>query len=148
MVDNFNLYYIKSIEDIIDSIDIGNNSIINDIVVKCNKERKDRKVIWSNFEMIDANEMEEIIGHLPNKKGTLDGINSELIKTCVYVIKKELVNIINESMCVGICPESWKTSTIVPISKTKKPKKADEFRPINILPIYEKILEIAIKNQL
>jgi hypothetical protein len=27
-------------------------------------------------------------------------------------------------------------------------RKCDEFRPINIVPVYEKILEVAVKNQL
>lgn len=47
-----------------------------------------------------------------------------------------------------MCPEGWKTSTIIPIPKVQKPKKASEYRPINILPIYEKVLELIVKEQL
>jgi len=38
------------------------------------------------------------------------------------------------------------TSTIIPIPKIEKPKKASEYRPINILPIYEKVL--VVKEQI
>lgn len=39
-----------------------------------------------------------------------------------------------------------KISTIINILKLEKPKIANEYRPINILPTYEKILEIAVKE--
>lgn len=50
-------------------------------------------------------------------------------------------------MSTGQCPNGWKTSTIVPIPKVSKPKKASDYRPINILPIYEKVLELVVKKQ-
>jgi hypothetical protein len=43
----------------------------------------------------------------------------------------------------GIFPESWKQSTIIPI-----PKVPQETRPINLMPSYEKILEIAAHRQI
>jgi len=39
-------------------------------------------------------------------------------------------------------------STIIPIPKTEKPKKASDYRPINILPIHEKVLELVVKEQI
>lgn len=39
-------------------------------------------------------------------------------------------------------------SIIIPIPKVSSSKKAEDYRPINILPIYEKVLEIIVKNQL
>jgi hypothetical protein len=44
-------------------------------------------------------------------------------------------------------PEKWKKSTIVPIQKVSGTKKLQKFRPINILPAYEKVLEPAVKTQ-
>ncbi|XP_076300562.1 uncharacterized protein LOC143218884 [Lasioglossum baleicum] len=41
----------------------------------------------------------------------------------------------------------WKTSTIIPIPKVGKPKRASDYRPINMLPIYEKVVEIIVKKQ-
>jgi len=57
------------------------------------------------------------------------------------VIKEEFVEVINNSLREGCCPESWKTSTTIPIPKIEKAKKASECGPINMLPIYEKVLE-------
>ena len=63
-------------------------------------------------------------------------------------ISEKIVTVINRSIQEGICPDSWKTSTIVPIPKIRGSKKAEDYRPINMLPIYEKVLEMVVKNQL
>ncbi|KMQ82366.1 rna-directed dna polymerase from mobile element jockey-like protein, partial [Lasius niger] len=85
---------------------------------------------------------------LPSKKGTDKGISSDILKAAFPVIKEELMGLINSSFSNGQCPDGWKTSTIVPIPKLTNPKKASEYRPINILPTYEKVLELVVKHQL
>jgi len=37
---------------------------------------------------------------------------------------------------------------IILILKIDKAKKANEYRPINVLPIFEKVLELVVKEQL
>jgi len=68
------------------------------------------------------------------------------MKAAWHVIRSEFVNIINSSLNEEICPEGWKTSTIKPIPKIDQPKKASQFRPINMLPTFEKVLELVIKK--
>lgn len=89
--------------------------------------------------MIKVEDLEEIVMGLSKKKGTGKGITSKILKIAFCVVKEELVGIINESLRKGCCPDSWKTSTIIPIPKIRKPKKAGEYRPINMLPIFEKV---------
>lgn len=55
---------------------------------------------------------------------------------------------INALLSEGYCPDGWKTSTIISIPKVRKPKKASDFRPINVLPVYEKVLELVVKKQI
>lgn len=64
------------------------------------------------------------------------------------VTKNELLGVINDFLSTGCFPDDWKTSMILPIPKIGKPKKASEYRPINVFPIYEKVLEIAVKDQI
>ncbi|XP_015438094.1 PREDICTED: uncharacterized protein LOC107193204, partial [Dufourea novaeangliae] len=136
---------------------IERNMSINDIIKSIKgKDSNGRKSIYvieskgtiDNFELIDVNKVERVIMTLPRKKGTDEGISSDLLKASVHVIRHELASVINDSLSKGICPEGWKTSTIVPIPKIVKPNKACEYRPINILPTYEKILEIVVKEQI
>jgi hypothetical protein len=37
---------------------------------------------------------------------------------------------------------------VIPIQKVSKTMKSDEFRPINMLPVYEKAMESVVKDQL
>lgn len=143
ITDKFNLYYIQSVNDIIKSIDSNNIP---------STSRKASYVIGSKgemekFEIITMKQLEEIVKRLPKKKGTEEGITSDILKAVFYVIKEEFSDIINKSLSEGCFPEEWKTSTVIPIPKIGEPKKASEYRPINMLPIYEKVLEIVIKKQ-
>lgn len=144
IADKFNLYYIQSINDIIKSIDSNNipSTSRKTIYVIENKGEMEK------FEIITMKQLEEIVKKLPKKKGTEEGITSDILKAVFYVIKEEFRDIINKSLSEGCFPEEWKTSTVIPIPKIGKPKKASEYRPINMLPIYEKVLEIVIKKQI
>ena len=49
---------------------------------------------------------------------------------------------------MGVFPSEWKESTIVSVPKVRETIKINEFRPINKLSAYEKLLEIIIHKQL
>ena len=100
-----------------------------------------------NFESVGALELGRIIDKLPKRKATDEGITIEILRMAVSAIEREFVDIINESLREGCFPDSWKVSTIVPIPKIEKAKNAKDFRPINMLPIYEKVLELVVKKQ-
>jgi len=89
------------------------------------------KEIMENFEMIRIEDLERVVMELPKKKGTEERITSDILK--FHVIKELFVDIINSSLRESYCPEGWKTSTIIPISKIEKTKKASEYRAINML---------------
>lgn len=71
-----------------------------------------------------------------------------MLKIAFCVIKNEFTEIINKSLTMSECPNGWKTSTIIPIPKIKRPIKASDYRPINVLPVYEKVLELVVKDQI
>ncbi|XP_070165611.1 uncharacterized protein [Polyergus mexicanus] len=84
--------------------------------------------MWKTLKEIIRGEpgehLEEIVMGLPKKKGTEEGITSDILKAAFCVIKEEFVDIINNSLKEGCCPKSWKTSTIIPIPKIEKARKA------------------------
>ena len=142
LANKFNRFYIQSINDIIESIGKNNSKSTKTIYVIENRD------IIENFEPINLQKLEQVVMALPRKKGTDEGISSDILKMSFHVVKDELLKIINDSLIKGTCPERWKTSTIIPIPKIEKPKKASEYRPINILPTYEKVLELVVKEQI
>lgn len=48
----------------------------------------------------------------------------------------------------GEFPSSWKKSLVVPLPKVAQSKRPEDRRPINMLPLYEKVLELVVKEQL
>jgi hypothetical protein len=64
------------------------------------------------------------------------------------MVGPQLLKLINESLEVGSVPDAWKVSTIVPVPKVTGTHKASEMRPINMLPIVEKMLEEIVMIQL
>ena len=58
-----------------------------------------------------------------------------------------MVKVIGTSLKTGIFPDSWKKSTVTPIEKVPRTKKCEEFRPINSLKTWEKIIEKVVKDQ-
>lgn len=135
LAERFNMYYIKSISNIVKSIRVGE---YGEGRIRASYVIENERTI-ENFEMIKVEDLEEIVMGLSKKKDTGEGITSKILKIAFCVVKEELVGIINESLKKGCCPDSWKTSTIIPIPKIKKPKKAGKYRPINVLPIFEKV---------
>jgi len=100
------------------------------------------------FSVISVDKLREIVYKLENKSGTEEGITVEIMKKVVMVADTKICYLLNRSLEEGTFPNKWKEAIVVPIPKIQKTKKVEEFRPINKLPIYEKILEIIVHNQL
>lgn len=144
IADKFNLYYVQSINNIVNSINGSRPGCRDKRIIYVIESSE----IIENFEMIRMKDLEEVVMTLPKKRGTEEGITSDILKAVFYVIKEEFVDVINSSLREGCCPDSWKTSTIIPIPKVEKARKASDYRPINMLPIFEKVLELVVKKQI
>lgn len=140
IANEFNEFFIQSIEEIIGDEE-DTERAEDRIEIKGGEE-------LSQFEEITYRELDKIIRNLEDKKGTDEGITTRILKMAWKCISEEIIIVVNGCIKEGICPDSWKTSTVVPIPKIRGSKKAEDHRPINILPNYEKVLEIVIKNQL
>jgi len=100
------------------------------------------------FNAIDVNGLNRIVHKLENKNGTREEITVKIMKKVVAVADTKICHVLNKSLEEGIFLSDWKEATVVPILKVRGTKKVEEFRPINKLPIYEKILEIIVHSQL
>ena len=75
-------------------------------------------------------------------------IASKIWKIVFTEFVEILTHILNCSVISGLCPDSWKTGTIIPIPKVTNPMKTGELRPISLLPLTSKIIEHLIHSQL
>lgn len=70
------------------------------------------------------------------------------MKLVVEAAGEKVWHILNMSLEEGIFPVRWKEAIVVPMPNIRGTNKIEEFRPVNKLPIYEKVLETIIHRQL
>jgi hypothetical protein len=140
IADKLNNYFINSITEINNNM----NQISNTLYPFLNNPVTNETFRFSN---IDMNELSNLMKNMKNKTSGVNNLNVNVIMDSMDAIGDSFLDLINSSLRLGCVPERWKKSTVVPIQKISGTKKCEEFRPINILPAYEKILETAVKNQ-
>ncbi|XP_063909819.1 uncharacterized protein LOC135127305 [Zophobas morio] len=140
----FNSYFSNIADEIlkgIDKTDVRTPDILLNTMPK----------ICNNFflEPTCDNEISNIINNLKNSNCTdVYGINSKILKETVSLILTPLTNFFNECLGSGVFPDSLKFSKIIPIQKKGDAALLDNYRPIIIIPIFGKVLEILIKSRL
>ncbi|XP_073727635.1 uncharacterized protein [Misgurnus anguillicaudatus] len=70
-----------------------------------------------------------------------DGISSRLLNTCADQLCGILLYIFELSLKLGKVPQLWKTSCVVPVPKTSRPKDLGDYRPVALTSHLMKILE-------
>ncbi|RWS02969.1 endonuclease-reverse transcriptase-like protein, partial [Dinothrombium tinctorium] len=141
IADKFNNYFVESVKEIANNIEVD-NSFENDPI------DMNHHIQLSTFSEVDVDFVRKIVMNLKNSKCSADEISIDLFKNSFEVIKDHLVNIINQSITTGIFPSKWKTSIVLPVPKVKNSNKHCDFRPINMLPVCEKVLEIVVYQQI
>lgn len=101
------------------------------------------------FRLTNCNEIVYIIKKLKNSNSIgPDGLSVKFFKNCSDNIFECINSIINKSLVDGIVPRNLKISKTVPIFKSGDTQDFNNYRPISLLPITEKILETVVMNQL
>lgn len=139
--ENFNKYYSDSIRDLAESIeDKGLLQFGNDLEVQ--KEQ------LAKFQEITFSQLQKIVSSLKNKSSSDGFLSPKLLKDLFCVVGYPLLNIVNTVITSGRIPSDLKISVIVPIAKVPSPTLPEQFRPINLLPTIDKIIEIVLRDQL
>lgn len=135
--EKFNEYFVDSVREIHGSIE----NIDDDTPII--EDSNDR---WNVFEPVTMEYLKKIVNNLNSSSG-LNNVNLQVLKDSWDVLGEYLLAVVNESLETGEFPRSWKQSVVVPIQKITGTVKAEEFRPINMLPVYEKVIESVVREQ-
>jgi len=104
--------------------------------------------VFEQFDRIHERDLRNMVGKLVNKAGTEEGITVEIMKLVMEVAGEKVCHIINRLLQESVVPERWKKAIVIPIPKIRGTIRVNEFRTINKLPVYEKILEMVVHKQL
>ena len=119
-----------------------------DPLAKLTELMQDRKCSFS-LRPITPEEVLKLITGLKNSKSTgVDFIDTWVVKLAAREILPALTHIVNLSISHSEFPSLWKIAKVVPLLKKGDPLNAKNFRPVALLPIFSKIMEKAVFQQL
>ena len=102
-----------------------------------------------SFSAVHPDEVGKIISGLKNTTSFgLDQIDTYIIKLAKPIITPALTHIVNLSLSTQKFPTSWKKSKIIPLHKKEDLLNPKNYRPVAIIPIFSKILERIVFNQM
>ena len=93
-------------------------------------------------------EVLEIIKSLNNKSSGPSSIPLDLLQIVADLIVFPLCHIINMSFLKGIFPEKLKIMKVIPQHKGRSMQDLNNFRPISLLSIFDKIIEKILHKKL
>ena len=97
---------------------------------------------------ISNEEVLEIINQLENKSTGPNSIPIKLLKLIPDLILMPLCKIINHSFQTGVFPDALKISEVIPIHKGGSTGELNNYRPISLLSIFDKIIEKIMHKRL
>jgi len=101
------------------------------------------------FTLFDVETLRKVVKELKPSTCSLDPIP---IKSIFNVVSNDLLEIVNDSLQLGIFPCDLKLALVKPLQKNKKVNsdtlRPSNYRPILNLPFLSKILEKIVFNQL
>ena len=97
---------------------------------------------------ISEDEILDIINSLSNKSTGPASIPLRLLKIVADLIVVPLCRIINISFSTGVFPDVLKVSKIIPLHKGGSTLEVNNFRPISLLSIFDKIIEKLMHKRL
>ena len=101
------------------------------------------------FDPVLPHEVSDMIDELNPAKATgLYRFPVKVIKDIQHLICKPLSFIINKSVKKGIFPEKLKVAKVTPVFKSGDKLDIANYRPISVLPLFDKIFEKAINTRL
>ena len=91
---------------------------------------------------VTSQEIVAEINHLDSTKSTGPfSIPIDILKLIKDIISKPLEIIFNSSLSNGIVPDKFKIAKIIPVQKKGSTLKSNNYRPISLLSVFNKLLE-------
>ena len=100
------------------------------------------------FLEVGSERVETIISELRSDAKGSDGLDRRNISLIVPHLIHHITFIINSCISAGKFPSQWKIANVLPIPKNNTPSELSHFRPISLLPVFSKILEKVVYEQL
>jgi hypothetical protein len=110
------------------------------------------KLLNSNSMFLAPVTEDEVLNVTSKLKGKFsvgcDEIREKLVKESIQFDKKTLTFMFNISLCSGTFPDLMKIARSLAYSQKRGERRHSNYRPISVLPVFKKILEMLIYKRL
>lgn len=143
LAEDFKDFFVSKISNIRENIESDKFSNQKPILNMCPDHVDGDYVQFASFCQISFDEIKDVIKSMPNKFCSLDILPTWLFKECLPEIMPILHYIINESLTLGVFPQSMKTAILNPTLKSNDldHDAFKSYRPVSNLSFISKILE-------
>ena len=83
-----------------------------------------------------------------NKAHVHHDISIRMIKMCNESLLRPLSILFRNSLKSSIYPSTWKKANVIPVHKKDDKQCVNNYRPVSLLPVFEKIFEKLIFNEI
>lgn len=141
--ETFNSFFVNAVENLVIP------SIVSQPSFNYNFQNLNPTNSIFKFSTVTEQDIEKIVLSFGNKYSTgPDDIPITVIKAALHLIRAPLTHIVNHSLFSGFFPDTLKKARVIPVFKKGSPEDVTHFRQISLLPVFSKILEKAVFNQL
>ena len=116
--------------------------------ITANRYLKNRNQLNFFIAHVSTEEVLKLISLLPNKGTGPASIPLRMIKDAADLLVIPLCHIINVSFETGIFPDALKVAKVLPLHKGGSTLDANNFKPISLLSIFDKIIEKLMHKRL
>ena len=100
-----------------------------------------------SFQPISVKGVENVIKNIPSNKASGGDIPIQILKQSGFTYQI-LTDCINDAINKGVFPDSLKIANITPVHKKDEPTDKENYRPVSVLPLFSKVFEILLYDQL
>jgi hypothetical protein len=79
---------------------------------------------------------------------SVDKISTRVLQVAAPAVAQSLTKHFNKSIVLGQFPSEWKAARVIPVFKKGQRTMLDNCRPISILPVVSKLIELILYNQI
>lgn len=142
--DEFNKFYINSIANI--KQNTGGHCLDATNLLKQSQIQNFENFSWKH---ITPRDVINAANSMSNSSSTdVYDMSNSLIKALISSIANPLTDIINLCLHEGVFPKELKISRICPVYKKGPKDEPASYRPVSIIPIISKLIEVLVYNQI
>ena len=141
---SFNKFFVDVADNILRTLPATDKSFRDHLGVG------NQAIEWFSFQPVTYNMVRDKITNLKNSSSKdCYGVNTKMIKTLKNVIIYPLTKLFNQCIAESVFPTVLKIAKVIPIYKNKgSPDQENDYRPISLLPIFGKVFESLLKDQI